>query len=365
MLLRLSLCLTLVGISSLAIMGFQTGCSAQPLVAAKGDDWARSEAKHLSNIRQVTFDFARAGEAYFSRDGKKIIFQAEETNTGNPFFQIFTQDLPNGAPRRISNGVGKTTCSFFRPDGKKIIYASTHLDLNAKEKYDPEVRQRAEDKAKGVRRRYAWDFDEHMDIFEADPDGSNLKQLTNTAGYDAEGSYSPDSKQIVFCSHRSGGLELWIMNADGTNPKQLTHSTKREKDGKMPYNGGPFYSPDGKRVIFRSDRQDPDHLQIYVINVDGTGEERLTAEGTWVRWGPFWHPDGKHIIYAGSDHQGRPNYDLYWLNLDTRKETRITYAPGADVLPVFNFDGKKLMWTSTRDGRNPSQIYLADFSAPD
>src|SRR5262249_23321687 len=155
--------------------------------------------------------------------GKSIIYQAEENDTGNPFYQIFTQDLASGMFRRVSPGVGKTTCAYFRPDGKKIFFASTHLDPNAKSKYAPELSQRAEDKAKGVRRRYTWDFDEYMDIFEANPDGTDLKRLTDAKGYDAEGSYSPDGKSIVFCSQRTGSLELWIMNADGTSPRQLTH----------------------------------------------------------------------------------------------------------------------------------------------
>jgi TolB protein len=329
--------------------------AADPVAA----DWQRQEADHLRNIRQVTSDFARAGEGYFSPDGKQIIFQAEEKDTGNPFYQIFIQDLANGRFRRVSPGVGKTTCSYFRPDGRKIIFASTHLDPEARAKYGPEYRQRKDDQKAGVHRRYRWDFDEHMDIFEANPDGSELKRLTDSPGYDAEGSYSPDGKQIVFCSQRSGDLQLWIMNANGTSPRQLTTA-------KGCYNGGPFFSPDGKRVIFRSDRKEKDRLQIYVINADGTGERALTDRPTWVCWGPFWHSDGRHVIYAGADHGtgGRPNYDLYWLDVDAGKETRITFAPGADVLPAFNRDGTKLMWTSTRDGRSPSQLYMADFAAP-
>jgi Tol biopolymer transport system component len=329
------------------------------LAAEPATDWQRQESEHVQNIRQLTSDFVRAGEGYFSPDGKQIIFQAEEKDTGNPFYQIFVQDLASGRYRRVSPGIGKTTCSFFRPDGKKIIFASTHLDPDAKSKYAPEFSQRQEDEKAGRRRRYSWDFDPHMDIFEANPDGTELKRLTDSPGYDAEGSYSPDGKQIVFCSQRSGDLQLWIMEANGTKARQLTTA-------KGCYNGGPFFSADGKRVIFRSDRKEKDRLQIYVINADGTGERALTDKPTWVCWGPFWHPDGKHIIYAGADHGtgGRPNYDLYWMDVDSGKETRVTFAPGADVLPAFNRDGTKLMWTSTRDGRSPSQLYLADFAAP-
>lgn len=327
-------------------------------------DWQQKESAHLKNIRQLTSDFVRAGEAYFSPDGKSIVFQAEEKSTGNPFYQIFVQDLANGAARRVSPGAGKTTCAYFAPDGKKIIFASSHLDPQASAKYAPEYQQREDDKKSGVRRRYSWDFDKEMDIFEANPDGTGLKRLTDSPGYDAEGSYSPDGKQIVFASQRDGDFapshcQLWIMDADGKNARQLTKAPNC-------YNGGPFFSPDGKQVIFRSDRKEKDRLQLYVINADGTGERALTDRPTWVCWGPYWHPDGKHIVYAGADHGGggRPNYDIYWMDVATGKETRLTFAPGADVLPVFNKDGTKLMWTSTRDGRQPSQIYIADFVKP-
>ena len=322
--------------------------------------WEEQEAVHLKNIRQVTKDFVRAGEGYFSPDGKQIIFQAEEPDSGNPFYQIFVMDLATGKYRRVSSGVGRTTCSYFRPDGKKIIFASSHLDPAPQKQYEAELAQRAIEQRTHKRRRYQWDFDPHMDIFEANPDGSDLKRLTNTPGYDAEGSYSPDGKQIVFCSNRDGNLQLYIMDADGKNVRQLTHAPGC-------YNGGPFFSPGGKRVVFRSDRKKKDHLQLYVINTDGTDERALTDDLNWVFWAPYWYKDGKHIVFTAADHSNpnaRPNYDVYWMNVDTGKKVRITYAPGQDVLPVLNTDGTKLMWTSTRDGRQPAQLYIADFVPP-
>src|SRR5436305_3316070 len=203
------------------------------LAADPPTDWEKAEAVHLKNIRQLTRDFVRAGEGYFAPDMKQIIFQAEEKDTGNPFYQIFVMDLETGKYRRVSPGLGKTTCSYFRPDGKKIIFASSHLDPNAAKHYAPEYQQREDDKRKGVRRRYAWDFDSHMDIFEANPDGTGLKRLTDSPGYDAEGSYSPDGRQIVFCSQRDGHLQLWVMDADGAHPRRLTSAPGC-------YNGGPF-----------------------------------------------------------------------------------------------------------------------------
>jgi TolB protein len=331
------------------------------LIASEPAGWQKAEAVHLKNVRQITTDFVRAGEGYFSPGGKRIIFQAEEKDTGNPFYQIFVQDLQSGRVRRVSPGIGKTTCAYFSPDGKKIIFASSHLDPEAKKQYAEEYRQREEDRKSGKRRRYKWDFDPYLDIFEANPDGSDLRRLTDAPGYDAEGSYSPDGKSIVFCSNRSGpdNLELYIMDKDGKNVRQLTHAPGC-------YNGGPFFSPDGKRVIFRSDRKKKDHLQLYVINADGSGERALTDDLSWVQWGPYWYKDSKHIVYAGANHAvaGRPNYDLYWMNIETGKKVRLTFAAGADVLPVFSPDGQRLMWTSTRDGRQPSQLWMADFVPP-
>jgi Tol biopolymer transport system component len=334
------------------------------LVALAGGaetDWQKLEAPHLHNIRQVTRDSVRAGEGYFSPDGTRIIFQAEEKGD-NPFYQQFVMDLATGKTRRVSPGVGKTTCGYFSPDGKKIIFASSHLDPNAAKHYAQERAQRAEEMRTKKRRRYRWDFDPYMAIFEANPDGTGLKRLTDAPGYNAEGSYSPDGKSIVFCSNRGGekSLELYIMDADGKNVRPLTHAPGC-------YNGGPFFSPDGKKVIFRSDRKKKDHLQLFVINADGTGERALTDNDQWVYWAPFWHKDGRHIIYTAADHSDplkRPNYDLYWMNIDTGKTVRLTFAPGADVLPVFSPDGRKVMWTSTRGADQSSQLWMADFTPP-
>jgi TolB protein len=323
----------------------------------------KDEAAHLKNIKQVTFDFVRAGEGYFSPDGTKIIFQAEEKNTGNPFYQIFVMDLETRKVTRVSPGVGRTTCGYFRPDGKKVIFASSHGDPDARKRQEAEIALRAEEAKKGApRRRYSWDFDPHMKIYEANPDGTDIKCLTpNATAYTAEGSYSADGTKIVYSSGPAGNVELYIMNADGTGARQITGGKTKC------YNGGPFLSPDGTRVIFRADRKEKDRLQLYVINVDGTGEKALTSDDKWVYWAPFWYKDGKHIIYTAADHSNelvRPNYDLYWMALDTGKVTRITFAPGQDVLPVFDRTSTKVMWTSSRDGHSPTQLYLADFTPP-
>ena len=347
----------LLGVVALSMAGLAL---AQP--PATSADWKALESKHLTNIKQVTTQFVRAGEGYFSPDGSTIIYQAEEAGTGNPFYQIFTQDLKTGRFQRISPGVGRTTCAYFHPSLPKVIFASGHTDPDAKGTAAAELARRAEDAKTGApRRRYSWDFDPNMKIYEASPDGSNLKCLTpNAAAYTAEGSYSADGKRIVYSSGNAGDVQIYVMDADGSNPKQVTTA-------KGCYNGGPFFSPDGSRIVFRSDRKEKDRLQLYVINADGTGETALTDDDKWVYWAPYWHADGRHIIYTAADHGDetkRPNYDLYWMDTATKKTTRLTFAPGQDVLPVFSPDCKRVMWTSSRDGRSPTQLYIADFAAP-
>jgi TolB protein len=323
---------------------------------AQSPDDAKAEARHLRNIRQVTFGFPRAGEGYFSPDASKVIFQAfppvppTVLRTPPPnaeAYQIYLSDLaPDATPRRVSTGRGKCTCAYFHPDGRSILFGSTHLDPDADQPEPPRgpAYSRSE--------RYRWEFPAHMDLFKADLDGSNLHRLTDTPGYDAEASYSPDGSQIVFTSFRDGDAEIYIMDADGANPRRITHAKG--------YDGGPFFSPDGRRIVYRSDRKDNDLLQIFVNNVEGTDERQLT-DNEFVNWGPYWHPDGRHIIYATSRH-GHQNYELFLMGVDTGREERITFHDGFDGLPVFSPDGRQLMWTSS--GRTPdrkSQLFLADF----
>jgi TolB protein len=309
------------------------------------------EARHLQNTRPVTFDFAKAGEGYFRPDGKAIIYQAAKP--GEDDYQIYTQDLAAGSkPVMVSTGKGKCTCSYYHPSGRWIIYASSHLDpsLASGAKGEQSAKKGP---AYSRSERYRWDFDPHMDIFRADPDGSNLMRLTDTPGYDAEGSYSPDGMQIIFTSFRDGDAEIYIMDADGHNPRRIT-----QRKG---YDGGPFFSPDGKRIVYRSDRNNNDLLQVYINNPEGTAERALTNNEA-VNWGPFFYPDSRHIIYSTSL-QGHQNYELYLLDVETGKQERITYREGFDALPVFSPDGKRLMWTSKgRTADNTSQLFIADFS---
>ncbi len=346
-------------------------CSPFALVIVMG--WALTanaaegesvEGTYLKNVRQVTTDYVKAGEGYFSPDGQQIIYQAIRGDY--PFYQIYTQPLVDGLPQRLSTGRGRTTCSYFSPDGKRILFASSHLDPNLDETEAAEIKQQAEDARTGKRRRYKWDFDPYIDIFEADLDGSNLHRLTTAHGYDAEGAYSPDGSLIAFCSDRDGDPDLYVMNADGSDVRQLTDSPG--------YDGGPFISPDGRWIVFRSDRKKEGFLQIYVIGVDGQHETALT-DNEGVNWAPYWHPTEPYIIWTGADHSDptvRPNYDLWLLRYKATSDSitpdgptiRVTDNPAADVLPVFSPDGKKLMWTSNRTKEHTSQLFIGEFQLP-
>ncbi len=335
----------------------QPGVSALAEVVPESEA-ERRESAHLANLTQLTFDglgargFVRAGEGYFSPDGRAIAFQAVRGR--NPFFQIYTLELATGRVRLVSTGRGKCTCAFFRPDGKKLIFASTHLDQDAEAKERAERARLAKQRQR--QGRYKWEFDPYMDIFEANRDGSDLRRLTTAFGYDAECAYSPDGKQIVFCSTRDGDPDIYLMAADGSHVGQLTNAPG--------YDGGPFFSPDGRYIIFRSDRKKPDLLQLHIMRADG-GDQRALTDNDGVNWCPYWHPDGRHVIYSFADYSEpgrRPNFDLYLMDLQTGSTKRITWSSAVDILPSFSSDGSKLLWTAKgRFGCKGSQLFLADF----
>lgn len=326
-----------------------TGCATAQFKVASLPPFG-DEAGFISNIVQLTsqdMGFVKAGEAYFSPDMKSIIFQA--TPKGESEYQIYTMDLASGDLQMVSTGKGACTCAFYHPSGEKIIFASTHL---APDQEEPENDDG----------NYAWTFHQNMDIFEADPDGSNLKRLTDAPGYDAEGSYSANGEHIVFTSNRDGDLEIYAMNADGTNQRRLT-------DGKG-YDGGPFYSPSGDSILYRGDRRNDgkQNLQLRTVQADGSNDRAITDNDVF-NWCPYWHPSSNALIFTQTDHAAyargeRPNYDLFMTTPAGADFVRITFEPAFDGLPVFSPDGKKLMWTSMRGGLDEAQIFLADFRLP-
>jgi TolB protein len=328
---------------------------AQPPRDAVTD--AAKEAEFLGNPRQVTLGLPRAGEGYFSPDGQWIVYQGYPV--GYPFYQIYVQKLDEKTPRLISTGRGRTTCAFFTPDQKQILFASGHTDPQIDE---TELKARDE-AAPGGRRRYQWDFDPHMDLYVVNFNGTGMKRLTDTPGYDAEGSFSPDGKQIVFTSMRDGDADLYVMNADGSNVRQLTNQPG--------YDGGPFFSPDANWVIYRSDRQKEHMLQLHAISVDGKTDVQLTDNLDEVNWCPYFHPSGKYLIWARADYSRGPmaaHFNLFTMDIEMTPTTfrggkvqQITHSTAADILPVYSPDGTKLMWTSTRTRDGSSQLWVADW----
>lgn len=315
------------------------------------------EETFLANVRQVTFGLPRAGEGYFSPDGTTIVYQAFPI--GYPFYQIYVQRLDERIPRLLSTGRGRTTCAYFSPKGDQILFASSHTDPDI-EQTEKKGREEA---AQGGRRRYQWEFDPQMELYLINFDGTGLKRLTDSPGYDAEGSFSPDGSQVVFTSTRDGDPDLYVMRSDGTGVRQLTNAPG--------YDGGPFFSPDGRWVIFRSDRAKKDMLQLFAISADGKIEVQLTDNLDQVNWCPYFHPSGKYIIWAGADYGQGPqkaNFDLWTMEIEMTsdsfrggKTTRITDHKAADVLPVFSPDGRKMMWTSNRTPDGTSQLWIGDW----
>ena len=363
-------CVKLMGLFCAILLAvfFTSDVVAQHTTSNQIETNSADESQFLSNTRQLTYDGKRAGEGYFSEDGNALIFQSER-ESDNPFYQIYLLNLLTGDTHRVSPGIGKTTCAFFRPRTDEVLYASTHHDVFAKAKQEEELQFRAS----GKERRYSWDYDEAMDIFSANQDGSNLKQLTDASGYDAEASYSPDGKYIVFCSLRDAYPksqlspkelkqlevdpayfgEIYIMNADGSNQIRLTDSPG--------YDGGPFFTPDGQHIVWRHFTTDGSQADIYTMRIDGSNVRRLTDFDS-MSWAPYFHPSGAYVIFA-SNKLGFSNFELYLVDARGRHEpVRVTTTDGFDGLPVFSPDGNRLCWTSNRNSQEVSQLYLADWN---
>jgi Tol biopolymer transport system component len=337
-------------------------------VAVKGQDApADHERDFLSRVRRLTVEGKRAGEGYWSPDGKRLVFQSER-EPGNPFYQIYVLDLASGDTKRISTGMGKTTCAFFRPGTDEIEFASTHADPKSKQYQDEELAFRAS----GKERRYAWDYDPEMDIYSYNEKTGAMRQLTTAKGYDAEGSYSPDGQWIVFSSMRSGYdhplndtekkslaenpsnfAEIYIMKADGSGQKRLTNV--------FGYDGGPFFTPDGKKIVWRRFDEQGLIADVWTMNPDGSDQRQITTFGS-MSWAPYMHPSGEYIIFA-SNKLGFENFELFMVDAaGTKEPVRVTYSAGFDGLPVPSPDGKTLAWTSSRGGGSAGQLFLAQWN---
>ncbi|MCA9198771.1 MAG: PD40 domain-containing protein [Planctomycetales bacterium] len=339
----------------------------QDIVEANPQQAAEFEAKLIQSARQLTFEGRRSGEGYFSADGTKMVFQSER-EPGNPFYQIYVLDFETGDIQRVSPGHGKTTCAWIHPDGQSVLFASTQDDPEAKTKQEAEIALRES----GEERRYAWDYDANYELYRYDLATQEYTQLTDELGYDAEGSYSPDGKWIAFASNRNAFsdkltatqkerfeldpsymMDLFIMQADGSNVRQLT-----DVPG---YDGGPFFSPDGQQICWRRFSEDGARAEIMSMNFNGENVHQLTRLGA-MSWAPYFHPSGEYLIFTTNRH-GFANFELYLVDAKGKREpVRVTYTAGFDGLPVFSPDGTKLSWTSNRTASKQSQIFIADWN---
>jgi TolB protein len=319
--------------------------------------WVAGE-KHLRNIKQLTFEGQNA-EAYFNINGTKLIFQSN--HGGLPCDQIFTMNIDGSDLHMVSTGMGKTTCSYYFPNGKRILYSSTHLG-------NKECPPRP-DYSKG----YVWQVHDTYDVFTAKPDGSDLKRLTQRPGYDAESTISRDGKKIVFTSMRDGDLDIYTMDANGKHVKRLTTE--------LGYDGGPFWSYDGKQIVYRAFHPqtpeevarykqklaegviEPTVFEIWVMNADGSNKRQVTHLGV-ASFAPYFFPDGKRIIFGSNlkDPHGR-NFDLFAINVDGTGLEQITFNETFDGFPMFSPNGKKLVFASNRNAkaRGETNVFIADW----
>ena len=363
-------CLMAVAASAWWLQPGQAGDPTTPKSSA-----SVTAERHLKNIRQLTFGRQNA-EAYFSFDGNKLIFQSTNNWMKDSFaatlkpaeeglgcYQMYVMDLESATIRLVSTGTGATTCGYFFPGDRRVLYSSTYAsgpNCPPKPKRDG---------------AYRWALDDY-DLYAVRLDGQEMQRLTTSPGYDAEATVSPDGKTIVWTSVKDGDLDLYSMNLDGTKPRRLTDE--------VGYDGGAFFSPDSKRIVYRASHPsdpaevtrykellsqrlvEPGQLEIFVMNADGSGKRQVTANGA-SNFSPFFHPDGKRIIFASNvetrDEGGRPSFHLFLIGDDGQGLERLTIEGHFNSFPMFSPDGKRLVWVSDRFSKAPGEfnVFLADW----
>lgn len=355
-----------MGVSPFVLAGDQS--QAPVLQIASGE-------RHLANIRQLTVGRQNA-EAYFSFDGTKLIFQSTNKwpddspgNTRKPAdgglgcYQMYVLDLDSDRVRLVSTGKGATTCGYFFPGDRRVLYSSTHAAGN---ECPPKPKRDG---------AYRWALDDY-DVYSVRLDGQQLQRLTSSSGYDAEATISPDGKTIVWTSVKDGDLDLYTMNLDGTQVRRLTND--------VGYDGGAFFSPDSTRIVYRAAHPsdsaevakyqdllaqrlvEPGQLEIFVINADGSNKRQVTLNGA-SNFSPYFHPDGKRIIFSSNletrGEGGRPSFHLYLVGDDGTGVERLTTEGHFNSFPMFSPDGKRLVWVSDRHATTPGEfnVFLADW----
>jgi hypothetical protein len=323
---------------------------------------------HFANVRQLTFGGDNA-EAYFSYDGKYLIFQKTNPKEGIACDQIWMGKIPTTAdekfePKLVSTGTGRTTCSFFYPDGKHILYGSTHLGNAA----CPPTPDRSK-----YGNKYIWPLYTDFDIFKASINGENIERVTKTEGYDAEATISPKGDKIIFTSVRDGDIDLYTMDINGKHVKRITSA--------LGYDGGAWFSPDGKKIIWRASRPKteteiaeyksllaenmvaPTNMQVWTANADGTDAKQIT-DLPQANWAPNFTPNGKKIIFC-SNHEYKRGFpfNMYLMNLDGTGIEKISRDKGFDAFPMFSPDGKKIVFCSNRNngGTRDTNVFIADW----
>jgi TolB protein len=341
--------------AALAVASLDARRPAPPSQESSAPLLAKGEV-HLANLRQLTFGGENA-EAYFSEDGTRLIFQSHRP-PDTDCDQIYTMAIDGTDVRRMSTG-GRTTCGFFYPDRKHIVYASTHLQSAT---CPPQP---------GYEHGYVWPIYPEYDIFRANADGTGVERLTSTDGYDAEATIGPDGR-VVFTSVRDGDMEIYSMEGDGSDVRRLTRRPGPD--------GGPFFSKDGTQIVFRGRPSEgpeladylgllkeglwrPTTLEIYVMASDGSNLRQVTTLGH-ASFAPYFHPDGKRIIFASNHHdpEGR-DFDLYIINVDGSGLERVTWNATFDSFPMFSPDGRKLVFASNRNAEKEgdTNIFIADW----
>lgn len=325
-----------------------------------------SRERHFENIKQYTFG-GENSEAYWSFDHKSLVFQSNFQDWGIDCEQIYTINLEtplkegDQAPL-VSTGLGRTTGSYYYPDGKSILYGSTHL-----------AGENCPDSPPFVGGKYVWGIYPGFDIFQTDLSGTIISQLTDAPGYDAEARISPKGDKIVFTSMRSGDLELWTMDLDGSNLNQITNA--------LGYDGGASFSPDGSKLVFRASRPQteeeileykellsqglvqPTAMELFICNVDGSDLNQITRLGG-ANWAPSFHPSGQRIIFSTNHHtaSGR-QFNLFMVDLNGENLEQITFDENFDAFPIFSGNGKKLLFSSNRNngGTRDTNVFIADW----